>query len=79
MHPKNEQNPGSTLAPRHLNPMNILRNVFTSRICSRFLLTALWILLLKPLIYCQNYALLKDGLVQHVSPSLTTKGGAFVY
>ena len=23
--------------------------------------------------------LLKDGLVQHVSPSLTTKGGVFVY
>ena len=33
-----------------------------------------------PLTYCQNLALLKDGLVQQVSSSLTTKGGAaFVY
>ena len=29
MHPKNEQNRSSTLGPRHLNPMDILRNVFT--------------------------------------------------
>ena len=26
-----------------------------------------------------EWTLLRDGLVQHVSPSLTTKGGAFVY
>ena len=26
-----------------------------------------------------NIALLKDGLVQHVSPSLTTKGDVFVF
>ena len=43
-HPKNEQYRGSALGPRHLNPMDILRNVFTSRISSRFLLTAVWIL-----------------------------------
>ena len=40
MHPKNEQNRSSTLGPRRLNPTEILRNVFTSRISSRFLLTA---------------------------------------
>ena len=27
MHPKHEQNRSSTLGPRHLNPMDILRNV----------------------------------------------------
>ena len=76
---KDEQKRSSAVGPRHLNPMHILRNVFTSRITSRFLLTAVWILLLNPSIYCQNLALLKDGLVQHVSSSLTTKGSAFVY
>ena len=78
-HPQNKQNRSSTLGPLHLNPMDILRSVFTSRISSRILLTAVWILFFNPLIYRQNLALLKDGLVQHVSPSLTTKGGAFVY
>ena len=29
MYPKNEQNRRSTLGPRHLNPMDILRNDFT--------------------------------------------------
>ena len=28
-HPKNEQNRSATLGPRHLNPMNILRNVLS--------------------------------------------------
>ena len=70
MHPKNEQNRGSTLRPRHLNPMDVLRNVFTSRISRRFLLTSVWILFFNTLIYCQNLALLNDGLVQLVSPSL---------
>ena len=32
MHPKNEQNPSSTLGPRHLNHVDNLKNVFTSRI-----------------------------------------------
>ena len=36
MDPKNEQNSNSTLGPGQLNPMDILKNVFTSR----FLLTA---------------------------------------
>ena len=54
MHPKNEENCSSTLGPRHLNTMEILRNVFTSRISSRFLLTSVWILFFNPLIYCQN-------------------------
>ena len=35
----NEQNRSSTLGPLDLNPMDILRNVFISRISSRFLLT----------------------------------------
>ena len=43
-HPENEQNRSSTLGPRHLNPMDISKNVFTLRISSRFLLTAVWIL-----------------------------------
>ena len=54
VHPKNEQNCRSTLGPLHLNPMDILRNVFISRISSRFLLTAVWILFFNRLIYCQN-------------------------
>ena len=58
MHPKNEQNRsstlGPTLGPRQLNPMDILRNVFTSGIFSRFLLTAVWISFYNSLIYCQN-------------------------
>ena len=43
MHPKNEQNRSSTLGPRHLNPMDILRNVFqeflkvSSNICMDFI------------------------------------------
>ena len=53
-HPKNEQYRSSTLGPRHLNPMDILRNVFTSRTFSRFLLTAVWILFFNSLIYCQK-------------------------
>ena len=44
MHPKNEQNRSSTLVPWHSNPMDILRNVFTSRISPKFLLTAVGIL-----------------------------------
>ena len=51
---KNEQNLSSTLGPWHLNPMDILMNVFTSRLSSRFLLTAVWILVFNPLIYCQK-------------------------
>ena len=39
-HHKNEQNSSSTLGPLHLNPMDILRNVFTSKISSRLFLTA---------------------------------------
>ena len=54
MHPQNEQNRSSTSGPLHFNPMDILKNVFTSRIPSRFLLTAVWILLFNPLTYCQN-------------------------
>ena len=42
------------LGLRHLNPMDILRNVFTSGISSRFLLTAVWVLFYNPLKYCQN-------------------------
>ena len=34
----------STLGPLPLNPMDILRSVFTSRISSRFSLTAVWII-----------------------------------
>ena len=51
---KNEQNRMSTSGPLHLNPMDILRNVFTSRISSRFVLTVVWILIFNPLIYCHN-------------------------
>ena len=51
-HPQNEQNRSSTLGPLHLNPMDILRSNFTrgftSRISSRFLVTAVWILFLIP-------------------------------
>ena len=79
MHLKTKQNRNSTLRPQHLNPMDILKNVFESRVSSRYLLTTVWISFFNRLIYCQNQALLKDGLVQHVSPSLTTKGGVFVY
>ena len=50
-HPKNEQNCSSTSEPRHLNPMDILRNVFTSRIFSRLLLTVVWVLFLIPFKY----------------------------
>ena len=53
-YPKNEQNRSSTLGPLNLSPMDILRNVFTSRISSRFLLTAVWILFFNPVIYFQN-------------------------
>ena len=42
-HPKNEQNHSSTLRPQHLNLVDILRNVFTSKISSRFFLAAVWI------------------------------------
>ena len=48
-HPQNEQNRSSTLGPLDLNHMDILRSVFTSRISSRFLLTAVWILFFNPL------------------------------
>ena len=41
MHPKNEQNCSSSLGPRHLNPMKISKNVYKSKISSRFLLTTL--------------------------------------
>ena len=41
---KNEHNRSSTLGPRNLNHMDILRDVFISRIFSRFLQTAVWIL-----------------------------------
>ena len=51
---KNEQNLSSTLGPWHLNPMDILMNVFTSRLSSRFVLIAVWILVFNPLIYCQK-------------------------
>ena len=54
MSKKNELSRSSTFGPWHLNPMDILRNVCTSRISSRSLLTAVWILFLDPLIYCQN-------------------------
>ena len=53
--------------------MDILRNVFTSGISSRFFLTAVWILFQ----YIAKTKLLKDGWVQHVS--LTTQGSPFVY
>ena len=43
-HPQNEQNRSYTLGRLDLNPMDILKNVFTSRISSRFLLTDVWIL-----------------------------------
>ena len=52
-HPKNEQNRSFTLGLRHLNPMDILRNAFTLRISSGFLLTFVSILFFNPLIYCQ--------------------------
>ena len=51
-HPKIEQDLNSTLGHWHLNPMDILRNVFTSRISSTFLLTAVRILFINPLKYC---------------------------
>ena len=51
---KNEQSRTSTLGSRHINPMDILNNVFTSRISSRFLLTAVWILFVNHLVCCQN-------------------------
>ena len=54
MHPKNEQNRGPTLGPRHLNPMDNLRNAFTTRISSRFLLTAVWIIFFNPFMYRLN-------------------------
>ena len=63
------------MALRHLNPMDILRNVFTSRISSRFLLTVVWIYFLIPIYIGKTKPYLKTGW----SPSLTTKGGAFVY
>ena len=60
--------------------MAILGNVSTSRPSSKFLLTAVWILFLIPsYISATKRYTLKDGLVQHVSPSLTTKGDAFIY
>ena len=37
---QNEQNRSYTSGPLDLNPMDILKNAFTSRIFSRFLLTA---------------------------------------
>ena len=79
MHPKTEPNCSSALGPRHLNPMDILKHGLISRVFSRFLLTAVRILFFNGLIYCKNKASLKDGLVQDVSPSLTTKGDVFVY
>ena len=54
MHPKNVQNLSSSLGPLHLNPMDILRNVFTSRISSRFLLTVVWILFFNPVTCCEK-------------------------
>ena len=39
-YPKNEQNRSSTLGLSHLNSMDILRHLFTSRISSRFFLTS---------------------------------------
>ena len=48
MHPKNVQNRSSTLGRLHLNPMHILRNVFTSRISSRSILTAVSNLFFSP-------------------------------
>ena len=35
----------------NFNPIDILRNVFTSRLSSRFFLTAVWILFFNPVIY----------------------------
>ena len=84
-HPQNEQNRSSTLGPLHLNSMDILRSVFTRGFYLKNLFKVPrkswmdYINGLNPLIYCHNWALLKDGLVQHVLPSITTKGGAFVY
>ena len=51
---KNEQSRTSTLGSRHLNPMDILKNVFTSRMSSRFLLTSVWIKFVNHLICRQN-------------------------
>ena len=79
MHPKTEQNRSSTLGPHHLNSMDILKKVFPSKVFSISLLTTSWILISNSLIYCQDLALRKDGSLQHVSPSLTTKDGVFVY
>ena len=55
MHPKTEQNRSSTLGP-----VGILKDVCTSRVSSKYLLTTAWILVFNHLIYCQNYALLED-------------------
>ena len=50
---ENKQNCSSTLGPQHLDPMDILSNVFTSRTSSRFLLIAV-LIFLNFLIYCQK-------------------------
>ena len=50
-HHKTEQNRSSTSGPRYLNPMDILKNVFTSRVSSRCLLTTVCILYFNSLIY----------------------------
>ena len=52
--PKNEQNRSSSLGPWHLNLMDNLKNVFTSRIFSRFHVTAVRTIFLDPLISWQN-------------------------
>ena len=76
---KNEQNRSSSLGPRKLNHMDILMDVFTSGVFSRFLLIAVWILFFNLLIYFQTKHCLKMGWCIFVSPSLATKGSAFVY
>ena len=52
--PKNVQNRSSSLGPWHLNLMDNLKNVFTSRIFSRFDVTAVRTIFLDPLISWQN-------------------------
>ena len=60
---KNEQNRSATLGPRNLNRLDILRDVFTSRISSGFLLTAVWILFFNLLIYWMGWCRMYPFLV----------------
>ena len=71
-HPKKKQNRRLTSGPWNLDPMGILRNAFISRISSKFILTAVWILVLA-IYYGIKKISIKDGLVEQVTPSKQQK------